>query len=199
MNKLTAAKLAGSNSDNGRVAHDYYATPFIATQKILDVLPLGEDSILEPAAGEGHIVKVLRDYYPNNPIIASDLIWRKSRFNIPVVGDIDFLTYNPPCKFDTIITNPPFKHAQEFVEKALAIANHYVLIFAKLQFLETVERQKLFTEHPPKCVYVFSRRVSPLVNGEELNANGKAWNSPMAFAWYLWEIGYKGETMIKWI
>ena len=196
---LTAAQLVGSNSIKGREKNDYYATPPIATEAILNKIPLYGDTILEPAAGEGHIVKVLKQFYPYNEITANDLIWRSSRFGIDVNGGIDFLTYQPHRKFDTIITNPPFKFAQQFVEKALTLANHYVIIFAKLQFLETVERQKLFEEYPPKYVYVHSRRVSPYKNGNEVNEEGKPWASPMAFAWFVWEIDYEGETMVRWL
>ena len=196
---LTAAQLAGSNSINGRVKDDYYATPFVATEMILNALDLGDDSILEPSAGEGHIVKVLKERYPHNEIVANDLVDRHSRLGIEINSGIDFLTYEPNRKFGTIITNPPFKFAQRFVEHALEIADHYVIMFCKIQFLETVERQQLFTEHPPRYVYVHSRRVSPWVNGDELNANGKPWASPMCFAWYVWEIGYTGETIVRWL
>ena len=72
-------------------------------------------------------------------------------------------------------------------------------MFAKLQFLETVERKKLFNETPIKYVYVHSRRVSPYRNGDDVNENGKPWASPMAFAWYVWEIDYKGEPIVRWL
>lgn len=197
--KLTAANLAGSNSSRGRAENDYYATPPIATELLLNELRLGDDTILEPAAGEGHIVKVLKEHYPYNEITATDLIWRSSRFGIDVSGGVNFLSWQPDRTWDTIITNPPFKHAQEFVEKALTLANHYVIMFAKIQFLETVERQKLFQEHPPKYVYVFSRRVSPWRNGDETDENGKSWASPMCFAWFVWEKDYEGEPVIRWL
>ena len=197
--KLTAANLAGSNSSRGREENDYYATPPIATEAILNEINLLNDSILEPAAGEGHIVKVLKERYPYNEIIANDLVERESRFGIDVNGNIDFLSYEPRRKFGTIITNPPFKYAQQFIEKSLTLAEHYVIMFAKIQFLETVERKKMFEEHPPKFVFVFSRRVSPWRNGNETDENGKAWASPMCFAWYVWEIGYEGETIVRWL
>lgn len=197
--KLTAAKLAGSDPSRGRIENDYYATPPIATEAILNKIDLSDDSILEPAAGEGHIVKVLKERYPYNEIIANDLIERPSRYGIEVNGNIDFLSYEPHRKFGTIITNPPFKYAQQFIEKSLLLAEHYVIMFAKIQFLETVERRKMFEKHPPKYVYVFSRRVSPWINGDETNENGKPWASPMCFAWYVWEIGYEGETIVRWL
>lgn len=196
---LSGTKLAGDNPERGRVDNDYYATPFSATKAILDRIDLHNDTILEPAAGEGHIVKILKEYYPNNTIIANDLVERKSRFNIQINWNIDFLTFNPSNKFDTVITNPPFSIAQQFIEKALTIANHYVIIFAKIQLLEGNDRRKMFEQFPPRYVYVFSKRVNPLRNGEEFNENGKPWASTMCFAWFVWEVGYNGDTIVKWI
>lgn len=132
MGGLTAAMLAGSCSAKGRIENDYYATPYHATKAILNEIDLGTDSILEPSAGEGHIVKVLREYYPNNEIVANDLIDRHSRIGIEINSGIDFLTYEPDRKFGTIITNPPFKFAQQFVEHSLELASHYVIMFCNL-------------------------------------------------------------------
>ena len=202
--KLKAAKLVGGVSDRERADNDYYATPFHATEAILNALEsvgetLSSDSILEPAAGEGHIVKVLKEHYPYNEIIANDIAWRESRLGIDVTGGIDFLVCNPYRKYDTIIMNPPFKYAKEFVEKALEISNHFVICFAKIQFLETVERKKLFENSPLKYVYVFSRRVPAWMNGNETDENGKPWASTMCFAWFVWEKDYEGEPIIRWL
>lgn len=196
---LSGAKLVGSDPARGRVSHDYYATPFNATEAILSRISLGFDTILEPAAGEGHIIQVLRKYYPNNKIIANDLICRESRLGIEVNGGVDFLEYDPKEPIDTIITNPPFALAQAFIEKALSIANHYVIIFARIQLLETAERKEMFKYNPPHFVYVFSKRVAPLPNGEAVAPNGKPWSSTMCFAWFVWEKGYTGDTIIRWL
>ena len=62
-----------------RVDNDFYATPFNATKAILDKVTL-HGSILEPAAGQGHISKVIKEYYPNCEIISTDLIKRQDKF-----------------------------------------------------------------------------------------------------------------------
>lgn len=201
---MTGTKLAGSDPARGRAENDYYATPFYATEAILNALEkdgetLSSDTILEPAAGEGHIVKVLKEHYPYNEITANDISYRDSRLGIDINGGIDFLTYYPYRKYDTIITNPPFKYAKEFIYKALEMSNHLVIMFAKLQLLEGVERRKLFDEYPPKYIYVFSRRVATLMNGEETDENGKPWATTMATAWYVWEKDYEGEPTVRWI
>ena len=88
---LSAAKLAGGSPLNGRVENDFYATPFGATMNILDKEKL-EGSILEPAAGQGHIGKVLREYYPDSEIVLTDLVEREDKFDLHIESGIDFLT-----------------------------------------------------------------------------------------------------------
>jgi predicted RNA methylase len=201
---LTGTKLVGDNPERGRAENDYYATPFNATEALLNAFnesgeTLSSDTILEPSAGEGHIVKVLKDFYPYNEIVANDIAYRSSRLGIDVNGGIDFLNYEPHRKFDTIITNPPFALAQEFIEKALELSNHYVIMFAKIQLLEGDKRRKMFDNSPLKYVYVFSKRVNPLRNGEATDENGKPWASTMCFAWFVWEKDYEGEPIVRWL
>lgn len=112
---------------------------------------------------------------------------------------MDFLTENYPEKFNNVITNPPFSLAKEFAEKALEVSTGKVILFAKIQFLEGRQRKDFFATHPPKAVYVFSKRVNPLRNGLEVDENGKPWSSTMCFAWFVWEHGYTGEPCIRWI
>ena len=145
------------------------------------------------------ISKVLREHYPNSQIISTDLVQRDDRFGCGIVGGVDFLTENYPEKFNNVITNPPFSLAKEFAEKALEVSTGKVILFAKIQFLEGRQRKDFFAAHPPKAVYVFSKRVNPLRNGLEVDENGKPWSSTMCFAWFVWEHGYTGEPCIRWI
>lgn len=195
---LSGTNLAGMSTTRERVDNDFYATPPSATKAILNEVKL-HGSILEPAAGQGHISKVLKEYYPYNEIISTDLVQREERFGVSIQGSIDFLTYNFNRKFDNIITNPPFSLAQEFIERALELSNDKVIMFAKIQLLEGDKRRKMFDNTPLKYVYVFSKRVNPLRNGEELDERGKPWASTMCFAWFVWEHNYEGETIVRWL
>ena len=114
-------------------------------------------------------------------------------------GGVDFLTESYLSKFDNVITNPPFSLAKEFAERALEISREKVILFAKIQFLEGQQRKDFFTTHPPRSVYVFSKRVNPLRNGIEVDENGKPWSSTMCFAWFVWEHGFTGEPGIRWL
>lgn len=195
---INGSSLAGMSPTRQRKDNDFYATPEWATEAILKEIWL-DGSILEPAAGQGHIAKVLKETYPQSEIVCTDLIQREEKFGIPITGGIDFLHHDYGRKFDNVITNPPFTLAQEFIEKALSIANDRVVIFAKIQFLEGEKRKSLFDNKALKYVYVFRKRVTPLPNGSAFDENGKPWASTMCFAWFVFEKGNRNEPVIRWL
>lgn len=192
---MIGSKLAGGNPKLGRVKDDFYATAPDTTKLFLDTFKedLGK-TILEPACGEGHLAGVLKEYFPDSNIDCIDLVDRGYG-----IGGIDFLTYNPDKKYDTVITNPPFKYVKEFILKGLELSNKYTIMFAKIQLLEGKDRKNMFLNTPLKYVYVHSSRQSPLRDGKDRDENGKKWNSTITFAWYIWEKGYKGEPIIRFI
>lgn len=69
-------------------------------------------------------------------------------------------------------------------------------MFLKIQFLEGKSRRELFEKYPPKVVYVSSGRLRCAMNGDfERFAHANA----VCYAWYVWEKGYTGETVLRWI
>ena len=188
--KSIYATLGASNhSDNQREKNDYYATNPLAAELLCNEIQFHEN-IWEPAVGEGHLAEVFKKR--GYKVRASDLIDR-GYINTET---IDFLTYTDNYNGD-IITNPPYKYAQEFVEKALSIINdgNYVAMFLKLQFLEGKKRRELFDKFPPKTVYVASGRLLCAMNGDF----EKYGSSAVAYAWFVWEKGVTSNTVIKWI
>lgn len=183
-------KLAGGNPSRGRVENDFYATHPDSTKALLEVEEIIYPA-LEPACGEGHISKLLDQRYTDN----FDLIDRG--FGIP---DTDFLTVDFLGEYNTVITNPPFNLFQEFVEKALKVAKKKVIMFGKLQALEGIKRATFLQKTPLRTVYVFKKRQQPMRNGKSNDEiTGKKMSSTMAFAWFVWEIGYTGKPTIEWI
>ena len=171
-----------------REENDYYATEPKAIELLCD-LETFAPNIWECACGEGHLSKVLesRGY----KVISSDLVERGYGY-----GGIDFLKSTKQFDGD-IITNPPYKYAKEFVEHALKVVpdGHKVVMFLKLQFLEGKARRKMFEKYPPKLIYVSSGRLRCAMNGDfEKYAKSNA----VTYAWFIWEKGFTGDTIVKW-
>ncbi len=182
---------ASNHTDKERQKHDYYATEPKAIELLLEAEEFS-DHIWECACGEGHLSKVLVERGYN--VRSTDLIDRGYG-----EGGVDFLTQSEPFDGD-IITNPPYKYASEFVYKALDLIpkGRKVAMFLKLQFLEGKKRKELFLKHPPKVIYVSSSRLLCAKNGEfeQMRAGG---GSAVAYAWFVWVKGFKGDTIVKWI
>ena len=178
---------ASSHSDNERQREDYYATEPKAVEELLKIETFC-DSILEPACGEGHISEVLkRNGYH---VVSRDLVDRG-------YGDVaNFLSIDNMLWDGDVITNPPYRYAQEFVEKALQIVpkGRTIAMFLRLQFLEGKKRKELFMRTPPKTVWVSSSRLKCAINGDFAQAGSSA----AAYAWFIWEKGYRGSTTVKW-
>ena len=185
--KAAIAGIAPSNrSLKDREENDYYATDPKAVEMLCKLEKFSKN-ILEPACGEGHIAKVLQDKGYN--VIACDLIDRGFG-----KGGVDFLALDKKNIDADIITNPPYKLAQEFVEKSMDMvaSGHKVAMFLKLTFLETAKRRELFSKYPPKFVYVASQRIACWPNGKPTT------QSMVCYAWFIWEKGFHGDTVLRW-
>ena len=182
---------ASNHTDKHRQQQDYYATEPKAVELLLEVEKFNEN-IWEPACGEGHIAMVFEKH--GYKVRATDLIDRGYGTTQ------DFLFFNDEKFEGDIITNPPYALAKEFIEKALDViqTGNKVAMFLKVQFLEGKERKVLFKNHPPQTVYVSSSRLLCAKNAEfqkMIDGGGSA----VAYAWFIWQKGYNGETILRWI
>jgi putative uncharacterized protein (fragment) len=137
----------------------------------------------------GHIRDVLVSNGYN--VTATDLIYRG-------VDDIKQEDVFNIKEFNgDIITNPPYKIALPILKHCLDIipTGNKVAMFLKVLFLEGKERKKFFEENPPKVIYVASGRLNCAKNGDF----DKYTSSAVAYAWFVFEKGYKGDTIVKWI
>jgi hypothetical protein len=181
---------ASNHVEHDRAEHDYYATEPRTIDELLSV----EDfvHVWEPACGEGHMADRL--WQRHILVRATDIVNRGYEYAEP--ESVDFLKEDIEWQGD-IITNPPYKYAQEFVEKALAIipTGRKVAMFLKLTFLEGQKRKKMFQKYPPKTIYVYSSRRKCAINGD-FDSIG---SSASAYAWFVWEKGYQADPIIKWL
>ena len=190
---------ASNHVEEEREQNDYYATHPKAVKVLLENEVFSKQ-VWEPACGEGHMSEVLKDH--GYIVKSSDLI-NRGYADAEVADFLAIQKYTIGSNKMDILTNPPYKFAKEFVEKALELSDEGVKIamFLKLQFLEGQARKELFLTNPPKVVYVSSSRLGCAKNGQfKLDKNGEpVIESAVAYAWFVWEKGFKGNTIIKWI
>lgn len=183
--------MLGVNPNSKREENDYYATNPKALQLFLDEFTELDKYVWECACGEGHLSEELlnQDY----KVFSTDLIDRNYiNFN----KKLDFLSSNNKFCGD-ILTNPPFKLAEEFVKKGHELIDNgnKIILFLKIQFLEGQKRKEMFKKYPLKYVYVHSSRQQCSMNADFENLKA----TTQFYAWYVWEKGYKGDTIIKWL
>lgn len=146
---------------------DFFATPPWSTRALIEFV-LGPDRmkdalVWEPAAGEGHMAEVLREYCAE--VHASDVFDYGVGYDVgSFVGEGADMAR---CPFvpDFVITNPPFNLALDFVKRAFKEARQGVAILVRSNWLEGSKRyHELFQDTPPTTVAQFVERV-PMVKG----------------------------------
>jgi hypothetical protein len=170
--------------------HDMYLTQPLAVTALLRVerLPRG---IWEPAAGKGAIVKVLRE--AGHTVVASDLI-RYPGCRLDFAGDF-LATTRVPRGVSAIVTNPPYKDAQAFIEHGLELVP-IVFVLLRILFLESEVRAAFFDRGHLERVHVFRDRL------KDMHRDG--WTGPkaspaMTFAWFVFNRNYRGLPTLDWL
>lgn len=197
-NSAYSCNGASNHSNIEREENDFYATPPIATKVLVNYLkenyPNIKDKIIwEPACGKGHISEVLKEN--GYLVFSSDIIDR----GYGMCGEeMNFLESKDKVDYN-IITNPPYKFAKEFVEKAMELItdDNYCCMLLKLTFLEGKKRYPMFKKYPPMKVLVFSDRINCALGGDFENTD--EFGGAVCYAWYIWKKRYNGNTEIDWL
>ncbi|PPB79799.1 hypothetical protein LV82_02590 [Albidovulum inexpectatum] len=174
-------------------SNDDFPTPPWATRALLHHVighvPFHQSTCLEPACGRGYMSRPLAEKFAS--VESSDLV------DYGFGHTRDFLAY-PYARggYDWVITNPPFKLAMEFAERALEVARQGVAILARTVFLESITRyETLFLPRPPTYVAQFVERV-PMVKGR---VDPKA-STATGYAWFVWDkTQNSAPTRLVWI
>lgn len=183
---------ASNHSEAEREMHDYYATDPDVLKHLISKYDI-PNVVLEPACGGGDLSKWLESN--GHKVYSYDIVDRgygeQQNF---------FEMMKVPEDCMCILTNPPYKYATEFVLHALELlpVGGQVVMFLKTTFLETERRfNEIFRNTPPRFVYQFIRRALCAKNGDFVEARKQG--SAVSYAFFIWEKGFKGQTVIDWI
>ncbi len=171
---------------------DDFPTPPWATRALLEhVIPDAIEvahTCLEPACNRGFMAETLKSYF--NSVTSSDI----AEYGYGETRDFLNQSYQANS-FDWVITNPPFKFAEDFVHEGLRVARVGVAMLARTVFLESVGRyDRLFNLTPPSIFAQFTERV-PMFKGR-LDAKG---STATGYAWFVWIKGYNEAPLLTWV
>lgn len=171
---------------------DDFPTPPWATRALCEWLE-GEGFNLscltarEPAANRGHMVRPLAEYFAR--VEASDVHDYGAGYPVQ-----DYLFGPMPPMVDLTITNPPFRLAEQFIERAIASSRLGCAFIVRTAFLEGVGRfERLFSHHPPVAVLQFSERV--VMHKGKLSPNG---STATAYCWLVFGPSNAGPMARLW-
>lgn len=197
--------LQYSNNDADRQENDFYITPIPVVLMLTDFLKSKElidesDTILEPMCGNGVISVVLENEFGD--VISSDI---SDKHFIYGATSLDFLTdyddfIKQKYKFDYVISNPPYKDFESYLNKAKQIADK-VCFLLRLQCLEGIKRFDNNTFNNLKYVLIPIDRVDTykfemVKNNPEILYNYKGISGMISYCWFVFDKDYIDEPMI---
>lgn len=186
----TSAVMQSRHEARGSL--DDFPTPPWATRALCEWLKNSQSRTLdmfscrEPAANRGHMVAPLREYFAS--VDAADVHDYGAGFPVS-----DYLFGPLPERVDWTITNPPFKLAEQFIQRALDSSRQGVAVIVRAAFLEGIGRfERLYSKSPPSHVLQFTERV--VMHKGRLAPEG---STATAYAWLVWMGGQ--HTQLGWI
>ena len=169
-----------SQRDSGyeRRENDLYETPAWVTYALLPHLPERVGFVLEPAAGSGKMVDVL-----------------KTRFRVEatdITTGFDFLDASD-ISHDAVITNPPYERATDFVLRALLLmarTRGLVAMLLRTDFDHAKTRASLFAD----CT-AFAKKV--VLTKRIRWIEGSTGSPSFNHAWFIWDWQHSGPPIIS--
>lgn len=184
--------MSAAKKNAKRDPHDFFPTPAETTRPLLHWLnaqQIGIDTALDPAAGEGALLRELScDRYAYE--IREEC--RMALEDITVTTIIcDALVGTPSERaVDLVVCNPPYSLAREFVSTFRYVGRTSAFLL-RLGFLASQRRAPRWSENPPAHVLVLSSRPS-------FTGDGKTDNSD--YCWAVWKGRTpKGYTRLDWL
>jgi hypothetical protein len=195
--KQPKRRPAGINLPSGRARepNDNYLEPRGSAEEALDAEPI-MGNVLDPFCGGGNIVGACL----SRGIVATGSDLRDRGYGEQ--RDAFSITES----FDNLITNPPFSLIEDIIPHFLPLVRRKMVLMARINILEGIERRRLFDALPPARVWVSSRRVScppgHLQHPRDeygcvipLPASG----GTTTYCWLVWDKSYEGPTIVGWL
>ena len=142
---------------------DDFSTPPFATRAVCEYIAekltserLGKLTARDPCANRGHMVRPLQEYF--SYVDAADV----HDYGIGARVEDYLFPFQIP-QVDWTFANPPFRLAEQFIDRALASSRKGVVIIQRTSFLEGQDRyRELYAKTRPSHILQFVCRVCML-------------------------------------
>lgn len=193
-----------SSTSRGYERHktDYYITPISTVEDFLQSF-VAKDSVvnpkslkwLDPCAGgdkdnSPSYVQAINNLFTPDHLQSVDI---REDSKAEIVDNFLTMDTSRLTTPDIIISNPPFVHAKEFIEKSLEIVNGggYVVMLLRLNFFGSKARKSFFDNHMPVSCYIHHRRMSFFP--KDFTIDGKLYKAgttdSIEYAHFVWKRG----------
>jgi hypothetical protein len=195
MSEVATVRRSSMLGESGftRAPGDTYFTEHWVTQALLSRVQF-RGTVWEPACGRGDIAEVLIDN--GYKVMISDIAGET--LGCSGASEADFLTHSSPGDaMFSIVTNPPYTHAEQFILKALDLterASGMVAMLLRNEYDCAASRRDLFERESFAAKLVLTKRP------RWVEGNGQQSASPRHnFAWMIWDWNHSGNARIEWL
>lgn len=193
----TPSPIAPTRPLNARIwkrdPHEYYVEEHWCSSRLFDEVTF-EGTIYDPACGSGRIVRSARA--AGHKAYGTDIIRRSS-----VCRDIyDFRDPWPRGrpKPQNIVSNPPFKISETFVDLALDRCKRRVAMILPHTWLTGDKHSRWLEKKPLRLVLMMTPRPS-MPPGHIIEAGHRPTGGKKDFDWFIFEPDYRGDATIGWL
>lgn len=160
---MTIRDMVARNSNYDETL-DFIPTPPWATRAFYEVVAPEIKRVAhgltawDPAAGQGHMCKVMEEYHTD--VFGSDAMAYRNKVCDCSITINDFTKAGDPMSADIILTNPPYKRLNEFIDLGMQKAIGGLGLLTRIQALEGMKRHMRFFKHcPPTKIAFFVNRI----------------------------------------
>ncbi len=186
---------------------DDFPTPPWATRALCEWIggPIDMMDCREPAANRGYMARALLEYFDR--VEVADIHDYGMGYQVK-----DYLFGPAPEKTCWTITNPPFRLAEQFIDRAIETSIEGVAMLLRTSFMEGCGRySRLFRNRPPTHVLQFAERVvmhkggivDPDLAVEVVDPRGRRTrrkpSTATSYGWFVWVLNSPGPTRLIWI
>lgn len=198
-NRFYSAARGFSNGEVWKRADDdWYQEAQEVTLRLLDVERF-PGPIWDPACGGGNVVFACQRV--GLGAFGTDKMarWEPLQHAFGLFRQIDF--FEPSIdehvgRPGAIISNPPYKLVEPFILRSLDHAEFKVAFLLRTAFLEGKGRhERIFSKTPLARIWQFRDRISVPPGGADIKPKGGA----VAYAWFVWEKGWRGPPHLGWL